>query len=329
METENFAKGVERLIDPVTVGSIHFLQQFAGLLPRSVQRAALERSSRTSPYMGFVVEPYAFFVFSEVIDEKRASELLPTGFRLARACVFEGDTPVPLACASYFRVHTSAFWGARAEFYLIAENERTGLLSWIIVDYISDTISYDRTHALRGPSSHHAVVTMTADGRVLVDMTGEQGAHSAFSASLAGAQERRLDERLWIEGNLSVGYGKELSANHADVFSLTFPPETMARALEVPPDNLNLEAATWHADIIAPKPTRLVCFPYAQHLLSDSPGQASHHTSKTALAHAANSVNFDALRTFSVGSVRTGMLVSTALSAGLVVALGLVLAKKR
>ena len=51
MDTDRFAKGTERLVDPVTVGSIHFLQQFVGLVPRGVQRSLLTRSSEASPYM--------------------------------------------------------------------------------------------------------------------------------------------------------------------------------------------------------------------------------------------------------------------------------------
>ena len=47
-----------------------------------------------------------------------------------------------------FRIHTSVFWGARVEFYLVAENTKTGLLSWVMMDYISDTISYDEKHGL-------------------------------------------------------------------------------------------------------------------------------------------------------------------------------------
>lgn len=81
MDTDRFAKGTERLVDPVTVGSIHFLQQFVGLVPRGVQRSLLTRSSEASPYMGFVVEPYAFFLFYEVADQQRAAALLPEGFR--------------------------------------------------------------------------------------------------------------------------------------------------------------------------------------------------------------------------------------------------------
>lgn len=115
MDTDRFAKGTERLVDPVTVGSIHFLQQFVGLVPRGVQRSLLTRSSEASPYMGFVVEPYAFFLFYEVADQQRAAALLPEGFRLCKASVFEGDRPAVYAVFGFFRVHTSAFWGARAE----------------------------------------------------------------------------------------------------------------------------------------------------------------------------------------------------------------------
>lgn len=322
MDEDDFAKGTERLVDPVTVGSIHFFQQLYGMLPLPAQRTLLERSSKSTPFMGFVVEPYAFFLFYEVTDEFRASRLLPEGFKLAKSRVFEGDEAASYAVMSFFRVHTSAFWGSRAEFYLIAENERTGLLSWVIVDYLSDTISYDRQHGLRAPSAKRSVVTTTGDGRVLVDMAGDDGQGSAeFAATLCGSRMRPLDERLWIEGNLSVGYGKELSDDSGDVFSLTFFPSEMREALEVPLENLALGRVSWHADLLAPRPARLACFPFAQHLLSDSPGRSSNHASKDELDAAARAVDFGSLKPFSVASVRTGMLASSVVTVAVVAAL--------
>lgn len=327
MDAERFAKGTERLVDPVSVGSIHFLQQFAGLLPRGVQRAMVERSSDASPYMGFVVEPYAFFLFFEVADRARAAALLPEGFRLASARVFDGDEEMCTAVMSFFRVHTSAFWGARAEFYLMAEDERTGLLSWVIADYLSDTLSFDPAHGLRAPSAPGAVVATTGDGRVLVDMADAQsGARVAFSSLLEGARMRALDRRLWVEGNLSVGYGGGLAAGRAEVFSLTFLPEEMSRALDVPVAGLQAEALAWHADVLVPEPVKLACFPFAQHLLSDSPGAASGYASERELAAAAHAVDFDALKPFSTSSVRTGMIAGTAVA---IAALALALVLKR
>ena len=329
MDTDRFAKGTERLVDPVTVGSIHFLQQFVGLVPRGVQRSLLTRSSEASPYMGFVVEPYAFSLFYEVADQQRAAALLPEGFRLCKASVFEGDRPAVYAVFGFFRVHTSAFWGARAECYLMAEDMRSRLLSWVIVDYLSDTISYDRAHGLRAPSAPRSVVTTTCDGRVLVDVQdAESPARAAFDVPLEGAEMRPLDRLFWVEGNLSVGYGRPLSADEADVFSLTFLPEEMACALDVPLDGLNLECLTWHADLLVSRPAKLACFPFAQHVLSDSPGRASGYASERELARAAHAVDFGGLRAFSVGSVRTGMLAGTVLTAGVVAALAAALIRR-
>lgn len=139
---------------------------------------------------------------------------------------------------------------------------------------------------------------------------------------------RPLDRRFWVEGNLSVGYGRPLSADEADVFSLTFLPEEMACALDVPLDGLNLECLTWHADLLVSRPAKLACFPFAQHVLSDSPGRASGYASERELARAAHAVDFGGLRAFSVGSVRTGMLAGTVLTAGVVAALAAALIRR-
>lgn len=319
MDCKEFAKGAERLVDPICVGSIHFMQQMCELAPQALQRAMMNCAMDGAPRMGFVVEPYAFFMFFRVQDEVRAAKLLPSGFKLVRSSVFEGDEPEILAAMSFFRAHTSAFWGSRAEFYLMAENEATGLLSWVIVDYMSDTISYDRAHGLRGPSAPGAVVAASADGCVVVDMEAVQGSGDAgcshardgssfgegasverggapsvaFSASLDGACMRPLDERMWVEGNISIAYGRALSHDRADLFSLTFPPDEMSHALDVPVGSLDVERLDWLSDIVEAHPVKLACFPFAQHTLSDSPGNASGYRSCAELACAVDEIDFE------------------------------------
>lgn len=393
METEQFAKGVERLVDPMAVGAIHFLQPLYELAPAPLLQRMMASSMKRAPKMGFVVEPYAFFLFFRLADPKRAAELLPAGYHLAPALVFENDEAQPLAAMSFFRVHTSAFWGARAEFYLIAENEQTGFLSWVIIDYLSDTISHDRAFGLRGPSAPGAVVAVTAEGRVIVDMEalgangaatrrakrtaahrdrkskaasgdagrsasdaacdsrkndaaskqtggGDAGAdanagastpaahvpspeppYAAFSASLSDARMRPLDKRLWVEGNTSIAYGKLLSQGRADAFSLTFLPQDMSRALDVPARNLRIDRLTWFPHLIEPQPIKLACFPFAQHVLSDSPGNASGYASQAELAAAAHTVNFATLPTFQAPGARALMAASGAATGGLAIAL--------
>ena len=72
-------------------------------------------------------------------------------------------------------------------------------------------------------------------------------------------------------------------------------------------------------------PAKLACFPYAQHLLSDSPGNASGYASARELEEAVSAVDFEAIPKYSTGSIRKGMLVGTmaslAVIASLVVAL--------
>ena len=39
-----FAKGVEGLIDPISVGSLHFIESFNELLPKSIQKRLIKSS---------------------------------------------------------------------------------------------------------------------------------------------------------------------------------------------------------------------------------------------------------------------------------------------
>ncbi|MDO4807702.1 MAG: hypothetical protein Q4A07_10685 [Coriobacteriales bacterium] len=325
MHRDYFVEGTERLVNPVTAGSVHFLQPFFGALPKRIQHKVLDRSSKTTPYMGFVVDPYALFVFYEVRDVQAAESMLPEGFSLARARAFEGDEERFYAIQGFFRVRTSVFWGSRAELYLVARNQRTGLLSWVIVDYLSDTVSYDRAFGLRAPSAPQSVVTTTADARVVVDVKDPKGERaSKYDVSLRGATMRRLDERLWLEGNLSIGYGPQLSPDDPAVFSLTFRPEEMTEALDIPALALEHAFTSWCGEVLDKDPACVVCFPFAQHLLCDSPGSASEVGSIEELRRRAGSVDFNKVANFSMASTRKAV-VGSALACALLI-VGLVVA---
>lgn len=53
---KEFIKGVEKLVDPMEVGTLHFIQSFNKLLPKSIQDRLVQSSAKSIPYMGFVVE---------------------------------------------------------------------------------------------------------------------------------------------------------------------------------------------------------------------------------------------------------------------------------
>ena len=159
MNVLEYAKGVERLVDPMAVGTSHYMQTRLRKLPVWLQRKIVTSATKKADKMPFVVEPYCTFLFYEIPDPSKVQKFMPDGFVPAKAAVFEGGPEKYYGIVSMFRIHTSVFWGARTEFYLVAENTETGLLSWIMCDYISDTISYDEKHGLKSPDASGAVMT--------------------------------------------------------------------------------------------------------------------------------------------------------------------------
>ena len=171
---------------------------------------------------------------------------------------------------SAFNVHTSVFWGSRVEFYLIAENCKTGLLSWIIIEYESNTHSYDPKQGFVGPSTSHSVVTTSYLGEIIVDVKSARSNNRlVLVADLKKSMLKKLDQRLWVEGNLSVDYGGELQ-QCTKPFSLVFDPTEMAQALKIPINDIALCTNTFGAGLLDPMRFEAACFPYAQHFVTTS-----------------------------------------------------------
>lgn len=293
MKVSEFAYGSERLIDPIEVGKVHYLQKYLRILPKPWQRKIITSASKKTPKMGFVVEPYAFFLFYEIEDLEKINSLLPDGFEVTKSRVFDGDKERYYGIVSIFRLHTGTFWGARSEFYVVARNVKTGLMSWVILDYVSDTISYDKKHGLRSAEAKRAVITTTCEGKLLADIANcTDGRRVACEANLAHHKPKTLDEKLWIEGNTSIAYGREI-ANDGDLFSLTFMPEEMLEAWEIPLEDVKVEEVSWYPEALGGKLAQAACFPFAQHMLADSPGTSTFYGSKSALRKAAESTKFN------------------------------------
>lgn len=315
MKKANFIKEVEKLIDPITVGTMAVIQYFNGFLPKKVQNKMMKSASAKTPQMGFVVDPYSFFLFYEIKDLDKAKELLPDGFKLIKTKVFVDDDPNYYAVFGCFNTHTNAFYGFRMEFNLIAENEDTNLLSWIIIDYDTNTISYDKKHGLTAPNASKSFLTTNYDGKVLVEVNNnDRNRKLAFESDITKGKMKALDQRLWLEGNLSVGYGKPLMGSKEDIFSLKFNAKEVEQALEIPLENFMLEENTWYSEILNTSPTKLVCFPYAQHYLSDSPGFTSNLKNKDELDKAYHAINFDNVKVFSTNSFKRMFLINMIVS---------------
>ena len=299
MNILKYAEGVEKLVNPMMVGKTHYLQTRLVKLPVWVQKKIVKSATKKAGMMPFVVEPYCTFLFYAVPEPKRMEKYMPEGFVPVKAAVFEGDTEKYYGIVSMFRIHTSVFWGARAEYYLVAENIKTGLMSWVMMDYISDTISYDERKGLKSPDCEAAVMTTTCEGDFVCAMKSEdEKKRVECVANLTKAKMRPLNQRLWIEGNTSIAYGRLAGEPDGDLFSLTFFPEEMGQALDIPLEDVTrYGAATARTGTLGAVLDKVVSFPYAKHMLSDAPGVHTHYGNEAALRKAAEGVNFAKIKT--------------------------------
>ncbi|UCH37116.1 MAG: hypothetical protein JSV76_05350, partial [Candidatus Bathyarchaeota archaeon] len=160
-----------------------------------------------------------------------------------------------------------------------------------IVEYESNTHSYDPSQGFIGPSTLHSVVTTSYLGEIIVDVVSKQSENSlTLVANLKNGGLTELDKRLWVEGNLSVDYGGELQ-QCTKPFSLVFDPKEMVQALKLPLDDISLCTNTFGAGALDATPFEAACFPYAQHFVTTSVPTATSMRTAEDLEQAVNEIN--------------------------------------
>jgi hypothetical protein len=290
-ELRRFIKVTEKMVIPEKVATITQGSSMLRKLPLRLQRYIVNKGARTNPYMSFVVEPYATFLSFEIKKTADMERLLPPNYSLFPSAMFNGTPQRPCAIVSAFNVHTSVFWGSRVEFYVIAENCKTGLLSWIISKYESNTHSYDPSQGFIGPSTLHSVITTSYLGEIIIDVASARSTDSlVLVADMKRGELTELDQRLWVEGNLSVDYGGELQQS-TKPFSLVFDPREMTKALKIPLDDISICANTFGTGSLDTKPFEVACFPYAQHFVTTSVPTATSIRTADDLEHAVNEIS--------------------------------------
>ncbi|MHA2357789.1 MAG: hypothetical protein ACXABK_03340, partial [Candidatus Heimdallarchaeaceae archaeon] len=213
-ENRMFIEKTESLVKPRDVTGISFFSDLNRKLPKKIQHAFMKSGKKKVPYMGFIVDPYCFFLSYKITNTSAAQEMLPEGYELVEVSLFKGDEKSPMVIAGVFSARTSAFIGVRAEFYIIARNKESGLISWIICDYETNTNSYDPKYGFGGYTADQALFTTSPFGELLVDIRNStRDKEFSLSVDIKKGKTMELDESLWIEGNLSVDYGGEVKGD--------------------------------------------------------------------------------------------------------------------
>lgn len=265
-ERIDFIKMTEKLVTPEKVAKLFQNAEMLRKLPRFLQKKIMEKGSKNSPFISFIVEPYSFFLAYEIIDEEKISQFLPEDYELVKTSMFEGNKERNSVIIGVFDVHTSVFWGNRLEVYIIARNKKTNMVSWIIYEYETNTISYDPGRGFIPPGTVHSVHTTSFLGEIIIDVLGKDCKNKLkVNANINKDNFKALNQTLWIEGNFSVDYGNELNEVNTKPFGLIFDPEEMKEALNISIEDCDLIENNFLEGIIAEKPFEVCCFPYAQH----------------------------------------------------------------
>lgn len=261
-----FIKMTEKLVTPKKVATVFQASEMLRKLPQRVQKKIMSNGSKKEPYMSFIVEPYSLFLAYEIIDESKINDQLPEDYELVESAMFDETSKRKCVIIGAFNVHTSVFWGNRVEIYIIAKHKRTGLTSWLIQEYETNTISYDPGRGFIPPDTEHSVLTTSFLGELILDVAGKSSKNKIqVNANIRNGVWKSLNQTLWIDGNLSVDYGANLTDFQTKPFGLIFDPEEMKEAFYVEFDDYKVIQNTFLSGVIDKKPFEVCCFPYAQH----------------------------------------------------------------
>ena len=272
-DDEKFIKTVETMVDPMEVSNLIFFQSFKRLLPASWFKWLLARTCRKTPYMGFIIEPYSMFLFFKLKDLEKAKSYLPDRYELRKSNMFEGDEPDFYLGMGVFNTRASAFWGTRFESYLIAEDKQTGLLSWIFIDILSDTLIALPAKGVADPNSRKAIFTTNSKGEIYLDINeNKTDRRLKLKCDLNGGTLRKPDETLWVMGNTSIAHSKHIAGDREDPFAVIFDPAEVEKAIDIPVQDIVIAENTLFPGLADTVLAKAACFPFAQHYIADSPG---------------------------------------------------------
>jgi hypothetical protein len=157
----------------------------------------------------------------------------------------------------------------RVECYVIARKKKDGALSWIIVDYETNTTSHDPKKGFCGYSCDPGFFATTPYGELLVEARNEKNGNDfSIRADLRAGDTKALSKELWVDGNFSVDYGGRLLDPDSEPFGLIFDPYLMKEARALPLDAVEISRNNFLPGLIdGGKPIRAALFPFSQHFV--------------------------------------------------------------
>lgn len=266
--TIKYIQNVERRITPAQIATVYQGAQSLLKLPIFIQKKIIQMNSQRQTYMGFVVEPYSTF-FAYEINPEMVKGYLPDNYELIPVSLFEDSEKKTLAIVGCFNVRTSVFSGTRFELYIIGRNRQTGLVSWLICDYESNTINYDEEKGFLSPTLSECIYTTSYNADIICKAKSKRTKTAIdFILDIKDFNCIELNKKLWIEGNLSIDYSGVLDNGGNAPFGLIFDPNEMRCAQIIRKNSIKIKEMEFGFISSAMQPYEVCCFQYAQHYLT-------------------------------------------------------------
>ncbi len=261
-----FTKLVEKKITPKGLAKFHKNADKLMKLPLSVQKYIVNKASNKDELMGFVVEPYSTFLTFE-INYQDVSTYIPSGYTLVPTSLFDDGHEKYVAIIGCFNVHTTVFYGTRYELYLIAKNNTTNMISWLICDYESNTFNYAPKSGFVKETTNDCLLTTSFDGNIIGYFKSTNNILD-FRLNLNESKPNYLNQELWIEGNLSIDYSHNLNNNTKSLFGMVFDPLEMKKANKVELNKVTIKDINFSFINNKSKLIEICVFPFAQHYIT-------------------------------------------------------------
>ena len=105
-DNRKFIRKTEALVKPQDVTAISFLGDFNKVLPKKTQHKIMVKGSRKIPYMGFIIDPYCFFLSYKIKDTQTARAMLPAALNptTTEGRISCRTVPCPVAGSQFSRM---------------------------------------------------------------------------------------------------------------------------------------------------------------------------------------------------------------------------------
>lgn len=186
----------------------HLMTTLLSLLPLGLQKIIYTRSGIASRPIEFVVEPNSVWCGYEIMDSAEVEKRIPKNLELDKISVF-GEVPRYYLFFNFFEVSSEVLSGLRLEIVTVAREKETGRPRFVILDYLTNTVSSDPNTPFKRPNEKDMVLRGMGD--YLFVKSGE-----CYMLVLQKKEKKHVSRRFSYEPNRYIYYRECETPNRLD-----------------------------------------------------------------------------------------------------------------